>query len=98
MDGVTQKLATQTFEGVDQAKWQRIVDKVKQLSGIDMSNTLGSATTDDSKGEESAKGLTIAWCYSSADRRLVIDLMKRSWFDPSVADVVERIAAWIQSA
>jgi hypothetical protein len=93
--GVTQKLATQTFEGVDQFKWARICDKVKQLSGIDMSINMGSATA---PAEASAKGLTISWVYSSTDKRLVIDLIKRSWFDPSVADIEERIAAWIQSA
>ena len=84
-----QKFAAQTFPNVDQFKWQRIVDKVKESIGIDMSNTMGSGT---------AKGITISWVYSPDTQTLIVDLVKRSFFDPSEKEIDQKIADWIAAA
>jgi hypothetical protein len=84
-----QKYAALTFQNVDQAKWARIQNKVKEALGIDMSKTMGSAT---------AKGVTISWVFSSDMQTLVVDLVKREFFDPSEKEIDQKIADWIASA
>jgi hypothetical protein len=48
----TSKYAAQTFPNIDAGKWQRIKDKVKAASGIDMSSA-------NNMGGGSFKGVTI---------------------------------------
>lgn len=86
---MSQKYAAQTFQNVDQFKWQRIVAKVKAEAGIDMVNTMGSA---------SAKGVTISWVYSADTQTLVVDLVKREFFDPNEQTIDQKIAAWVAAA
>ena len=54
-----------------------------------MSNTMGSGT---------AKGITISWVYSSDTQTLVLDLVKREFFDPSEGEIDKRITDWIANA
>ena len=87
----TSKYAAQTFNNVDQFKWERIKDKVKDASGIDMNSA-------NNMGGGSFKGVTINWCYSSETQILVIDLFKREFFDPSEQSIDKQIADWIAIA
>jgi hypothetical protein len=86
---MTQKYAALSFQNVDQFKWVRIRAKVLAAVGIDMSNTMGSGT---------AKGITISWVYSSDTQTLVVDLVKREFFDPSEGEIDKRITDWIGNA
>jgi hypothetical protein len=92
---MSQKYEAQTFQNVDKAKWLRICEKVKAIIGIDMSNTLGSAT---SPAIASGRGITISWVYSSETQTLIVDLVKREFFDPGEKEIDRKIAELIDEA
>jgi hypothetical protein len=87
--GEDQKYAAQTFTKIDQFKWERIRDAVEHQTGIVMANTTGAGT---------AKGITISWVYSTDTQTLIVDLVKRSWYDPSEGEIDQRLAEWIAAA
>jgi hypothetical protein len=79
----------QSFGNIDQAKWDRIKAAVKDKAGIDISANTGQAT---------AKGITLSWAYDQSTSNLTVNLVKRSWFDPS-SDVIESdLADMVKSA
>jgi hypothetical protein len=90
----TSRYASQTFTGVDQAKWDKIVASVKNACGIDMSTSMGSVN---SPATASKSGITISWVYSQETQTLVVDLVDRKFYDPSEQEIDQRIANWITS-
>lgn len=78
-----------TFTGIDSAKFGRIKDSVLNKGGIAIISNTGSA---------SAKGVTISWVYSPDTGTLLVNVDKRSWFDPSEDSIEQDITAWIEAA
>jgi hypothetical protein len=78
-----------SFQGVDQAKWDRIKAAVLAKTGITVAGDSGTA---------GAKGIVLQWAYDAATSALTIILVKRSFYDPG-PDVIEGdIAALVQGA
>lgn len=79
-------VATQAFPGVTSAQWQAIKAAIQQQTGIALQND---------SGEESAKGITLAYEYDGPTQTLTVTVAHREWFDPSVADIEAKLAAFI---
>jgi hypothetical protein len=80
---------SQTFQGIDGDKWQRIVASVKENAGIELGGDTGQATE---------HGVTLSWNYDPQAQTLEVTLVGRAWYDPSEATIDAKLAAWINGA
>lgn len=80
---------TETFTGIDAAKWDRIVALVEAKLGISITSDVGDAAK---------KGIEVSWTFNRQTGELGITLVKRSWFDPSEQVIDDDIKTWVQEA
>src|ERR1017187_2728631 len=75
----------QTFNGIDLARFARICAAVKSKTGFTISG---------SSGQVSGKGITVGWSYDGVSV-LVLTVIKRSWYDPSLATIEADLAGLV---
>jgi hypothetical protein len=80
---------SQTFQGIDLAKWEHFRELVLNKAGIGINSLVGNG---------SAKGITLSWSYSPDAQALVITLAKGSFYDPSKQDIGTDISAMVKAA
>jgi hypothetical protein len=80
---------SQTFQGIDPAKWDHFRELVLNKAGIGINSLIGNG---------SAKGITLSWSYSPDAQVLTTTLAKRSFYDPSEQDIARDIAAMVKAA
>lgn len=80
---------TQTFTGIDAAKWERIKAKVKEKTGI---------VIDSDNGTKGAKGVSITWIYNPISLVFMATLLHREFFDPSEERINHNIADLVANA
>ena len=73
---------TQTFNGIDPARFARICALVRNKTGFAISGNMGQAED---------LGITVSWSYDGVSV-LILTVIKTSWYDPSVATIEADLA------
>jgi hypothetical protein len=80
---------SQTFQGIDLAKWNHFRELVLNKAGIGINSLIGNG---------SAKGITLSWSYSPDAQVLTTTLAQRKIYDPSKENIGTDIAAMVRAA
>ena len=77
----------QQFTPFTGAQWEKLLTALHEKTGIEINAF---------SGQQEAKGITLRWDYDPTKQLLEIQLMNRSWYDPSEATIDQEISKLIE--
>lgn len=79
----------QTFQGIDEPKWERVKALITKETGIEIATDSGDAKK---------SGIELSWIYDPITSVLSVTLVKRAFYDPSEATIEGDISKLVAQA